>query len=375
MSQVAIVKCPDYNAGRVEKAVREAVHLLGGLKQVIKPGDRVLLKANLLAPCDPEEAVTTHPAIVGAVIKIVQDAGGIPVVGDSPGYLFAGGKCRALRACGIKSVADNLGAQSLQFESLKNAFLKTEIPSGVYLKTIFAARLALEADVIITLPKLKTHASTWYTGALKNMFGAVATRTRKHAHALAAYESFSGSLVDIYSVLKPQLAIMDAIVGMEGEGPRHGKKRSLGLVLAAYDSVALDAVASKIIGFDPMEIYTTKIATERGLGNGHLGEIEVVGERIDKVSVNFEKPSGRRLNVPPFLMKIADRLIKVQPQLVASRCDRCRICTNSCPVNAISMNPYPKIDRERCIECFCCNELCPTNAMEVGKNWLARRIA
>ena len=372
---VAVIGCPDYSREHVCSAMREAVNRIGGLGGVVRPGDRVLLKTNLLAPSDPEEAVTTHPEVVRAAVELVKEAGGVPLVADSPGYFYAGGKCRALDKCGIRAVADDLGAESLQFEAVENAFIETAVPDGVHLKSIFAARLALEADVIITLPKMKTHASTWYTGAIKNMFGAVATHTRKEAHKLASYEKFSGSLVDIYSVLRPRLAIMDAVEGMEGEGPRHGGRRHVGLILAARDPVALDAVASRIMGFDPMEIFTTAEATRRGLGNGRLEEIEVLGQRVGDVAVDFKKPSGRRINVPPLVMKMIDWLIRVRPQLIREKCDRCAICSKSCPVEAIKMDPYPEIDRERCIECYCCNEMCPTGAMEIGKNWLARRVS
>ncbi len=372
---VAIAICRDYDDDRVLQAVRKAADLIGGIDDVIRPGDKVLLKANLLAPADPDEAVTTHPAVVRAVIELVKETGGIPVVADSPGYTFAGGRCKALTECGLKAVADELEVESLQFEALENGFEETAVPDGVYLKTVYAARLALEADVIITLPKLKTHASTWYTGAVKNMFGAVASHTRKEAHKLATYERFGGSIVDIYSVFRPQLAFMDAIVGMEGEGPHHGSPRELGLILASKDPVALDAVASKAIGFDPMEIFTTRDASRRGLGQGDLDRIDVRGGRIADVAVDYDKPSGRRVNMHPLVMKVGYRLMTVEPDCVRDMCDRCAICAKSCPVGAIAMSPYPVIDRANCIECYCCNEMCPTGAMEIRKNWLARRFS
>ncbi|MHB1325862.1 MAG: DUF362 domain-containing protein [Thermoleophilia bacterium] len=374
-TSVAVTRCRDYDVERVRGAVREAITLIGGLDDIIRPGDKVLLKANLLAPADPQDAVTTHPAVARAAIELVKELGGVPVLADSPGYFYAGGRCRALTMCGLKDVADDLEIESLQFEAMENGFVETEVPGGVYLDKIFAARLALEADVIVTLPKLKTHASTWYTGSVKNMFGAVATHTRKQAHKLATYERFSGSIVDIYSVLRPHLAIMDAVMGMEGEGPRHGTPRQLGLIMASKDPVALDAVASKIIGFDPLEIFTTKDATARGLGNGRIEEVEVLGERIEAVTVDFEKPSGKRINMHPLVMKIGYRFLQVEPDCLQEKCDKCRICAKSCPVEAITMNPYPEIDRKKCIECYCCNEMCPTGAMEIRKSWLARRLA
>lgn len=383
MAEVSIIGCADYQQEHVSRAVREAMDLIGGMAAVIRPGERVLLKANLLAPVSPEEGVTTHPAIVQAVGELVKEAGGIPFVADSPGYIFAGGqrleagrKCRAVNACGMWEVSRELGIEATQFEAQENPYLEIEVPGGAVLDKIYAARLALEADAIVTLPKLKTHASTWFTGAIKNMFGAVATRTRKQAHRLATYEAFSASLVDIYSVFHPKLrlALMDGITGMEGEGPRHGKLRHAGVVLASSDPVALDAVASKVIGFDAEEILTTRLAAERGLGVADLAAIDVRGRSIAEVAIDFEKPSGRRISLPPLVMKLADRLIKVRPMLNQDLCDRCGICRKSCPVGAITMDPYPRIDREACIECYCCNEMCPTGAMGIWRNWLAQRV-
>jgi len=374
-TSVSVVRCKNYKEPEVKEAVQESLKLIGGLGKIIKPGNTVLLKINLLAPTELKRAVITHPSIVKAVIKEVRNAGGKPIVADTPGFVFAGDKNGTMIKSGIKAIADELGVEALQFETMDAAFIKTEVPKGVWLKTIYAARLALEADVIISLPKLKTHSNTWYTGAIKNMFGATATRTRKLAHCVGTYEKFSGAIVDIFSVLKPQLSIMDAVVGMEGEGPRYGDPKHVGLILASYDSVALDAAASKIIGYEPMEIYTTKLATDRGLGNGNLHEIEILGERIDNVSIDFKKPSGRRINLPSFLAKLGNRFLKVEPWLLQNKCEKCAICAKSCPVDAIKMNPYPVIDRESCIECYCCNELCPEAAMEIRKNWLAKLMA
>lgn len=367
----------------MDRAVREAVELIGGMEQIVRPGDKVLLKVNLLAPAGPQEAITTHPAVVKAVAGLVLEAGGSPVVADSPGYTYAGGrgrtiqgKCKALRECGLWQVGDDLGIEATQFEAQEAPFTQVDVPGGILLQSVYAARMALEADVIITLPKLKTHASTWYTGAVKNMFGAVATKTRKEAHRLATYERFSTALVDVYAVFQPRvrMAVMDAIVGMEGEGPRHGSPKQANLIIASLDPVALDSVGARVIGFDPSEILIIRYAAERGFGSARLSDIEILGALLEDVAVDFEKPSGRRVNLPPIAMKIANRLIKVRPGVNRGLCDRCSICARSCPVNAIAMGPYPEIDRDDCIECYCCNEMCPTGSMEIRKNWLARRM-
>jgi ferredoxin len=204
------------------------------------------------------------------------------------------------------------------------------------------------------------------------MFGAVTPKTRRFAHTLATFEKFGNALIDIYSVIKPKLAVMDGVVGMEGEGPRHGDSKKVGLIIASHDPVALDAVTSKIIGFDPMEIATTRLATERGLGDGDLSRIEILGENIRDVAVDFKKPTVRRVSRVPLLVGLFDRFSKVEPELVKEKCIKCNICAKSCPVEAIKLNPYPEINREICIECYCCNELCPEGAMEIRKNWVIR---
>jgi uncharacterized protein (DUF362 family)/NAD-dependent dihydropyrimidine dehydrogenase PreA subunit len=374
-TKVSIVKCKNYEEKNVMSAIQKALELIGGLKEIIKPNDKVLLKVNLLAPTIPEMAVTTHPIIVKSMIELVREVGGIPIIADSPGFLFAKGeKNEAIIKSGIKKIADVMGVEALQFETIERPFVEIDVLDGVWLNTIYAARLALEADVIISLPKLKTHGLTLYTGAVKNMFGTVASKTRKIAHNLAKIEKFSGALIDIYSSVKPKLSVMDAVVGMEGEGPRHGSPKQIGLIFASYDSVALDAVASKTIGYEPMDILTTKLATERGLGNGILDKIKILGENINDVFVDFEKSKGREGNFPAFITRFFLGIVKVEPRLIEKMCKKCGICVKSCPADAIKLDPYPVINRKLCIQCYCCNELCPEGAMEIRRSWLARRL-
>lgn len=371
---VAVERCETYDEEAVLAAVRAAVTRAGGLKGIFQPGARVLLKVNLLAPVPPEAAVTTHPSVVKAVITLVRDAGGEPFVADSPGFLFVGGEDSALQVSGVKRACDEMEVDSWQFEHLERPYFEVDVPGGEWLTSVYAARLALEADAIITLPKLKTHENTMYTGAVKNMFGAVATRTRKKAHRAGSYERFSAAVVDIFSVLKPSFAVMDAVVGMEGGGPRHGEPRRVGLVLASPDAVALDAVAAAAAGFREGEVATTRIAGDRGLGAGDLDAIDIAGASLPDAAVHLRKPGGLKRNLPSFLFALADRATRVQPVCAESVCTQCEQCRIACPVAAIAMEPYPVIDRERCIECFCCNELCPTGAMELKRSWLARRL-
>jgi uncharacterized protein (DUF362 family)/Pyruvate/2-oxoacid:ferredoxin oxidoreductase delta subunit len=372
MSKVSIVRCKDYAQENVDKAVSEALGLIGGLEGLIKPQDRVLLKTNLLSAADTAKAVITHPALVGSMIRAVKEIGATPIVADSPGSFSENRNNRAIVESGIKEIADSMGVEALQFESMSNAFTEVDVPDGVWLESIHVARLALEVDVVISLAKLKTHMNTLYTGAVKNMFGVIAPVTRKAAHRLGSYSKFSGAVVDIYSTVKPQLAVMDAVVGMEGQGPSNGTPRFVGAILASRDGVALDAVASKIIGYEPVKIYTTKLAAERGLGKGDLRQINVLGETIGKVSVRFKRPRLEMTNVPTLLVGAYYWMSNVRIHVVRSKCKRCSACAESCPPGAIRMDPYPVIDRKSCIQCYCCDEVCPEGAIELKRTLLAR---
>ena len=369
-SQVSLVKCADYEEERVNCAVARSIELIGGMNQYVKPGDKVLLKVNLLAA---GEGVYTHPSVVKAVIGLVKDVGGVPIVSDTPGILHAGkGAVNAITDSGLKAVAEEAGVEAFQLET--RGFVEVLVPGGKKLKSIYVAKTALEADVIISMSKLKTHGLTMFTGAVKNMFGVVPPRTRMIAHALGRCEDFSEALVDIYSVVKPGRVIMDGVIGMEGNGPRHGNLKPVGVIMASGDGVALDAVASRVIGFEPMEIHTTRAATNRGLGNGDLNRIKVMGEKISDVETTFKKPSSWQRNIPPRIMSFISRLIYIRLQANIEKCIQCGICEKNCPVGAMHLTPYPTVDTEKCIQCYCCHELCPEGAIIMNRSWLARRI-
>ncbi len=371
-SQVALVKCTNYEQEIVNRAIRQSVDFIGGMRRYLKPGDVALLKVNLLSA---GEGVHTHPSVARAVIELVKEVGGVPVVADTPGVFHVGNEATtAMVTSGLEAVAKEAGCKAFQFET--RGFAEVPVLKGKKLHSIYAAKTALEADVIISLPKLKTHGLTLFTGAVKNMFGTVSPRTRRTIHAQqASAKDFSEALVDIYSVVKPRLTIMDGVIGMEGEGPAHGDLKPVGVILASADGVALDAVASRMVGFEPMEIQTTRVATDRGLGNGDMGGIKVLGERVEDVTVTFKRPPSWQSNLPPWLMSLINRLAYVRPQVDVEKCVQCGVCAKSCPVEALRLAPYPTFNREKCIECYCCNELCPKGAIVLERSWLARVIA
>jgi uncharacterized protein (DUF362 family)/Pyruvate/2-oxoacid:ferredoxin oxidoreductase delta subunit len=374
-AQVSIVKCRDYNEGGVKDALRRALTLIGGWGEVAKKGSRILVKPNMLSAKPPESGVDTHPVVVQAVVELLTEEGAEVLIGDSPGGIIKGGLSRYWEVSGYKKVSEITGAKLV---SLEEDSKEISVPDGIIYRKLYISAAALEVDAIITLPKLKTHDLTLFTGAVKNLLGLIPGLGKAEFHKRCPKPDDLGeALVDIFSAMKPQMAILDAIVGMEGGGPVSGKLRDIGVILASRDSVALDTVAQAMIGLEPFDVPTTKAAAKRNLGVSSLKEIEVLGEPLEKVRINdFVLPSNARIRrVPDPILSLIARWIMVKPVPLRNKCTRCLICKENCPVDAISLhNGYPKINYHKCILCLCCRELCPENAMGLRKSLLARRV-
>lgn len=368
-SQVSIVRCNDYLEAKA--AIIEALDLIGGLDNIISSGDRVLLKPNVLAARTPDEAVTTHPSIISAMCELVVEAGGIPVVGDCAGITWPGVTEEALDVSGIRDAASECGAEVISFETA--GFSELTVPNAVHFHRLYLSNVPLEADVVISLPKLKTHELTLYTGAVKNMFGVIPLKTRKQAHLLADRERFGDAVVDIYSARMPCLAIMDGVVGMEGNGPSHGMPREVGFVMASYDCVSLDVVASRLIGFDPMSVPTTAAAIRRGFGDLHP---EVVGVAVSEVRVKFERSTGGLIGrLPPFVVSTLGRFFTIRLRIDPEKCSRCGACVRNCSAHAIEeVDGMLQINDDNCLLCYCCRELCPHDAVYMERSWMARSL-
>ncbi|HPP75859.1 MAG TPA: DUF362 domain-containing protein [Armatimonadota bacterium] len=357
----------------MRSAVFQAVELLGGIGSWVQPGQKILLKPNLLSARLPEAAVTTHPAVVEAVVELCLQAGAKVSLGDSPplaGERESSYK-RLLQMTGMNGVAERTGAEIVRFEE---AVTQIECPEGRYYKKFDVARAVVDADVLISIPKLKTHGLTYLTGAVKNIFGCIPGKRKAFFHAQAGddRETFAQMLVDLLRALPPQLSIMDAVVGMEGDGPVDGKIRPVGLILASVDPVALDAVASAVLGIDPMIVETTRIASSEGLGVADLKKIEVLGEPIENVTCSgFIEPRSKSLwtDIPrPIRQLLKSQLVPFP--VVTSNCKSCGACEQACPVQAISNgHKRPHIDLSKCIRCYCCREVCEHQGLElkIGK--------
>jgi uncharacterized protein (DUF362 family)/ferredoxin len=372
MVKVSIVKCENYEHQKVKKSLLRSLELIGGLESIVKPGNNVLLKVNVIGGFSPERAATTHPAVVGAMIEIVKEAGGIPWVGDSSGAY--GYTAMSLEISGIKKACEEYGGKLINFESTGTYPVNVD---GKILTALNIAKPVIDCDVLVSLPKMKTHQLTKYTGAVKNFFGVIPGPGKAAIHRQApTEESLSHAVVDIYSVLKPGLAIMDGIVGMEGEGATNGTPVASGIIISSADCVALDVVASEIMGFSHRDILTTRLAHERSLGVGEFEKIEVLGEQVNDVRLDFKKSKYLYYRLPKFLhnfvFKYLENASKVE--IYEEACKRCKICFNSCPASAITLEPHPLIDQEKCIKCYCCHELCRNGAVKLRTSYLGRRL-
>ncbi len=372
-NRVSIERCQDYLLDNVRGAVKKSFSNLGGLDKFVKAGDKVLIKPNLLSAKDPSRAITTHPSVVQAVAEEVLALKAKPYIGDSPGGADRGVK-RVWDNTQMSLASHNSGVPLVSFE--EKGVEQRKSHTG---KTYYIARPVLEADVIISLGKVKTHTLTLMTGAIKNMFGVIPGFRKGEYHKEAPKpENFAEVIVDIFSLVKPRITLMDAVVGMEGDGPSSGDPKYLGFLLASEDAVALDAATSKILGFKDGEIDSTRIAAKRGLGAADFSQIEITGEKIENVKpASFALPSNRLLKlVPKFLVDLLGPLVWVRPNIYDGTCTNCNICVTNCPLKTISAGKQkPVFDYSRCVNCMCCQELCPQKAIYLEKSWLAGKIA
>lgn len=373
-TKVAIKRCEEYDETAVYTAVKEALGLLDGISKFVKRGEIILLKPNLLAGRPPEAAVTTHPAVVRAAIRLVREAGATPFVGDSPGI---GSALRIAEKCGILQVCK---AEGVPFVDLKTLCV-AENPDGRTFKRLEVAKEALEADGIINLPKLKTHAQMVVTLGVKNLFGCVPGKLKPQWHLSAGVESshFAGMLLDLYGFLNPRLTIMDGIVGMEGNGPGSGDPRKTGLVLASGDAVAMDTVIAEIVGVKAEDVPILKEAGRRGLRGASLDGIAVLGEPVEAVRVKgFKLPPVSHTNFasrfPYFIDKRLRKALTARPHISDSECTLCAVCVEVCPAGVMTKTERINIDYDRCIRCYCCQEMCPEGAISPKAGWLKRLV-
>ena len=370
-SRVAAVRCSSYEAATVDAAVTRGIGLLGGAERFARSGERLVLKPNLLVASAPDKAVTTHPTVFAAVARVLQEHGAVLQWGDSPGFGSTEG---AGSRAGIKSAAAALGMATADFSHGR----QVPFPDGRLIKQFTVARGVVDADGLVSLPKLKTHALTRMTGAIKNQFGCIPGMLKGEFHTrMPDVDRFAQMLVDLNRFLRPRLYVMDAIVAMEGNGPRSGDPREVGVLLLSDDPVAIDALGCRIMNLDPALVETIVWGERFGLGTA--GDIEIVGDDLPVVH-DFVVERGHTPTTGGSLgSKTGKRLLAPRPYVITERCTRCGTCVEVCPVqpkavtlpDATSGGP-PEWDYGACIRCYCCQEMCPERAVEVTTPALGR---
>ena len=382
-TQVYAASCPDY--GQAEGAIRALVEQMGGMGRFVRPGERIVLKANLLRAAPPESAICTHPAVVEAVAKLVKEAGGTPVICDSPGgALHKEAVLRSLyEKTGMAAAAAAAGAEL----SIDSSTRTVSLPEGKVLRQAEIITPVAEADGVIDLCKMKTHVLMSMTGAVKNLFGVIPGLSKVGYHATHPdHDTFADVLLDLTGYVRPRLSLMDGILAMEGDGPgSSGTPRQAGLLLASANPLALDTAAGAIMNLPRQDNPVLLAAERRGLTPCRMEDVELIGGTVEELRMaDYKFPASTKSNLMDFLGPLArpaERLCKKAlsqtPRIDGAKCVGCGICAKSCPGQAIAMTAPGKkarISQKACIHCYCCHELCPQKAVELHQSWLGRLL-
>jgi len=361
--------CPDYSPAHCRQAMETVVGDLGW----VRPGMRIGIKLNLVHAASPDAAATTHPALVKALVTLLQARGASVVLGDSPGGLYNSQTLdRVYRICDL----EDCGAELNHDFSVKTA----AYPDGQVLHSFQYTGWLDNCDAIINFCKLKTHGMMAMTCAVKNMFGTIPGTIKPEYHFRFPQASdFAHMLVDLQCYWKPALHIVDAVVTMEGNGPTAGTPRHMGLVLADENPFRLDQVCAPLIGLQPKQVLTQQAAMERSL----VEDFRFPSELTAYCKPDFQLPPTKSTLFRSILPgkagewtgRTIQRLISPRPVLTPSLCIGCKKCQNICPAHAITMTGgKPRINRSQCIGCFCCQEFCPKGALEAKRSALAKLL-
>lgn len=370
---VAVVRCKTYNIEAVKPALEEAVNAVNGLDFVM-PGMKIIIKPNLVSFKKPDAAATTHPALLEALVEMLLARGADVTIGDSPGGPHSLPLLnRVYTATGMDRL-EKLGAKLNRNMNEKTV----DFPEGKVLKNFTYTEYLDEADAIIDFCKLKSHGMLGMSAAVKNLFGTIPGLKKPEVHYKFQNDAeFADMLVDLNEYFKPRLAICDAVVGMEGNGPTAGTPRQIGAIIASKSTYYADVVGAELIGMNIDGLPTLQAAYERGFAPSSSKNLRVYGDIRALTVDDFKAPPVRGLsfmrkgNVLHFISKAA---LEHKPTLKKRFCVGCGECARMCPAKAIEMkNKKPHINREKCIRCFCCQEFCPRAAM-VAHRPLAAKV-
>lgn len=378
-SRVVLIPCDTYKEETVYRALKAGIGLLGGMEALVKPEEKVLLKPNLVRKAKLSRAVVTHPAVMGAAARLLREAGVKEITaGDSCGV---GAATAAASAVGMDVALGEYGVPLTDFTGMG----MVSYEKGVQAKSFFLSKEVLEADAIINICKMKTHALERVTGAVKNMYGCIHGLHKAKGHTMyPSADSFARMLVDLNRFLKPRLYIMDGIMAMEGNGPTSGDPVPMNVLLVSLDPVALDSVFCHLINLNPEMVPTNYHGEKLGLGFWQEERIELMlSEDSGYAEISMEEAAKRfgksdfdvdRRRVKRDIWVKMGRFFNVfqkKPYVDGAKCVKCGVCVESCPVDGKALTfkngrkEPPVYNYKKCIRCFCCQEMCPHKAIKV----------
>lgn len=341
------------------ESVRQAIDRAFELFPLELQGKRVLIKPNVLRASEAEEGIATHPAVVRAVVEKVETMGPASIiVGDNPGIFGYGANEECFRRTGLMEAAKGY------YQNIGDDSQKVEFNPG-FMSVVSLSRAVIEADIIISLPKFKTHGLTVITGAIKNSYGLLPGAQKAKLHkAAGCAERFHELIVDVFRLRVPDLFLVDAVVGMEGNGPASPDLRNIGLILASDNAVALDGVMATMMGCEPGRLRFLQKAKEAGLGDYDLRTIELIGELRRLPDFKLPPLGGEAVLQNKMMQTALESRTILRPQADPKLCTECGTCIDQCPVSALSIDEHlPQVDADTCISCFCCQEICPEKAI------------
>ena len=382
-NQVALRACDSYDEARLIEIIEEQMDIFGYDKAFFE-GKKVVIKPNLVMKKSPDAAATTNPAVLSALLTVLASRGCDPLIAESPGGIFNRQRMEGIyRVCGIEAVAKKHGTR-LNYDT---DAVYVPFSEGRTVKQFHILKSVAEADVLIDLCVLKSHGLTKMSAAIKNFFGTIPGIEKFEMHAtFPDYKDFGSMICDLcemYCRTKTVIAITDAIVGMEGNGPTAGTPRKIGALLMSPNPFASDIVGETILGFAG-NVPIVREGVSRGLCPEDISGIDLIGDAVEPLKISdFKEPDSAQNRAPSLLTRFSSgkigRFFMPRPIADATKCRGCGECVASCPQHTIGLTVKngKKIARIRhadCIRCYCCQELCPFEAIRIKKNFVIRLV-
>lgn len=365
-NEVIVAPCPSYNREDVEAAFNTIFEYINADKVQNK---KVYIKPNILRGDTPDRASITHPEVVYPVAKYFSDNNCNVLCGDSPNFVTVKKMIDSIyNTTGIPDAVKEAGGK------MDSSSAGTAVSGGKYLSRFKMLTNIYESDIVINIGKAKTHSFTGYTGAVKNLFGVIPGPIKGEMHlSHPSAKSFANMLIDICETVKPDLHIVDAVIGMEGPGPSNGSPKKLGVIIAGRNPYAVDEVAVELMGLNKSKIEQINLARQRGLTKP-LNGIKIIGPSLESIKSNYTPFRDAVLSSASYLKVLSfvlpkNLLIKLKKKpYVQENCIACGICAKACPPSAIKIDKIAEINYSKCIKCYCCQELCPEKAIIIGKS-------